>query len=230
MHQNLLWNNVCLLGRIEEQFINTLEFEHTQTEYYGLGRKMDLQTYFKSSEDNWGCTISTDTELYQDKQFFPGKEKHLRKIAWTDIPKLPSSTLYDNPHYQPFIVIPLVMVVNQNYTDLRPSSLKDLCSPKYKGLVTFGGLHNSAGKSLLKAVWSLYGKEAAIQLLENSFPASMPAAAFKCVASGQYPIAIVPTIFAAREGLSGLKAYVPKEGAVAIPSMLLFIKSVPKKP
>lgn len=213
----LLWNNVCLLTRLEESYIDNKGLD-IQVDYFGLGRKNDLQAFFQTSNPDWSVLVSTDTEIFQSPKLLPAHCDTLKDFTLNY--HLDGPNVYDDPQIKPFIVIPLVMVINTKMTDLRPTSIHELCHSAYKGMVTYGGPKNSAGKSLIKAVWSLYGRGALDQFIENSFPASMPAAAFKLAVDGTYPIAIVPTLFAARQGLHHIVAQMPTEGAIAIPSFI----------
>lgn len=220
--EKLFWNNICLLSRFEEQFIENKNLE-IETNYFGLGRETDLQSIIKVSEKNWSVIVSTDTELFHDPMLLKKMESTL---------KVPNINLdYDNEninqhyYFKPFIIIPLVIVINTSITNLRPTSLKELCTKEYKGMVTYGGPHNSAGKSIIKAIWSLYGKDELLNFLDNSTSASMPAAAFKSVADGKIPIGIVPTIFAKRQGLFSIESVIPTEGAIGIPSFIAVNKN-----
>lgn len=210
--QDLLWNNICLLSLMEEQYI-TQKLPDAKAMYFGMGRENDLQEYFKEEQSGWKAVVSTDTEIFCDPKLIRNQSLKVPKLD----NKLDDEIL-QNPLYKPFIVIPLVIAVNTNITHLRPQSIKDLLKPEYEGQVVYGGPHNSAGKSLVKAVHALYGKNGTTKLFNNSFAASMPAAAYKLAMSGEFPIAVVPTIFAMRQGLHGMTTVVPTEGAIAIPS------------
>lgn len=213
----LLWNNVCLLSRLEESFIETKTLNAT-VEYFGLGRKKDLQTFFQTKTPDWSVVVSTDTEIFQNPHLLPTYSKDLREFALDY--HFDGQGINDDTKVKPFILIPLVIVINTTMTALRPTSIHELCDDEYEGLVTYGGPQNSAGKSLIKAIWSLYGHDALTRFIKNSHAASMPAAAFKLAMDGTHPIAIVPTIFAARQGLHNLISQIPSEGAIAIPSFI----------
>ncbi|MGV8146542.1 MAG: ABC transporter substrate-binding protein [Alkaliphilus sp.] len=229
MKRKLLWNNICLLSRFEEEYIETLNLTIFDVNYYGMGRETDLFDYFKADNKEWDIVVSTNTDVFQNKTLLYSQRDTLVSFYEKDFyPRLNAPNLYSEPQFLPFIVIPLVIVINTGKTHLRPTSLKDLCSEEYRGQVTFGGIQNSAGRSLIKAVWSLYGKSLAKELLINSIIGSMPAASFKKVMDGDVPIAVVPTIFAARSGLNNVITVIPSEGAVAIPSFIAVKKECPK--
>lgn len=211
--QDLLWNNICLLSRMEEKYIQE-KLPNVRTMYFGMGRENDLQDFFKKEHTHWKVVVSTDTEIFCDPDLI---QKQSLKTSRLDH-KL--NGMHENPMFKPFIVIPLVIAVNTDKTHLRPQSIEDLLKPEYKGEVVYGGPHNSAGKSLVKAIHALYGKDGTSKFFNNSFAASMPAAAYKLALSGHMPIAVVPTIFAMRQGLHGMTTVIPSEGAIAIPSYI----------
>ncbi|MCD5410932.1 MAG: ABC transporter substrate-binding protein [Clostridiales bacterium] len=230
MNRKLLWNNICLLSRFEEEYINTLGIQELDVDYFGMGRETGLVDYFKNEANPWDIVVSTNTDVFQDKSLLHIRKETLLSLVDEDfLPKLNHPNLYSEPKFLPFIVIPLVIVINTGKTHLRPKSLEELCSKEYCGQVTFGGIHNSAGRSLIKIIWSLYGKSSAKALLDNSVVGSMPAASFKKVMDGEVPIAVVPTIFAARSGLNDVITVNPIEGAVAIPSFIAINKECPKE-
>ncbi len=222
------WNNICLLSRLEESITTSQNNPNFSYEYFGMGREKDLLDCVKNSGYEWSILLSSDTDIFQDQRVLLKRKKELYSWEQESIEsKINNNALYDHPNYWPFIVIPLVMIVNTQIISQIPKSLEELTTNAYKREFTFGGMHNSAGRSLLKAVWTLYGKEAVVKFLNNASIQSMPAAAFKNVIDKKVPIGIVPTIFAAREGLDGLKMVIPKEGAVAIPSYIAAKKNVP---
>lgn len=210
--QDLLWNNICLLSRMEEKYIQR-KLQNVQATYFGMGRENDLQDFFRKGHTNWKAVISTDTEIFCDPELIQKQSLKAPKLDH----KL-NDDIHQNPMFKPFIVVPLVIAVNTSKTHLRPQTIKDLLKPEYKDKVVYGGPHNSAGKSLVKAIHALYGKDGVLKFFNNSFAASMPAAAYKLALSGHMPIAVVPTIFAMRQGLHGMTTVIPAEGAIAIPS------------
>ncbi|SHK02107.1 ABC transporter substrate-binding protein [Paramaledivibacter caminithermalis] len=232
MSFKVYWNNVCLLSTREEKFINNSLKESKKEnsiifEYYGLGRKMGLKE--KIIEDLSDGTIeadlviSTDLDIFQSKNLIPSKSNELSNIK--DL--LPLRTAITNSNivepsgiFAPFIIIPLIFVVNKNLIpeEKIPYSFEQLLDPYYKNKIAFGGIHNSAGRSLIKSIWYLYGRQKAEEFVTNSIITSMPAAAFKKTMTGEAAISIVPTIFAMRSGINNIVAIWPKEGAVAIPS------------
>ncbi|TYQ12665.1 UNVERIFIED_CONTAM: extracellular solute-binding protein [Acetivibrio alkalicellulosi] len=242
MSYTVYWNNICLLSNMEENFIKSNISKQNDYEYkfkyYGLGRNQSMKDKIiddlRKGDIKGDIIVSTDLDIFQDTSIC----KNFYELFRNDISLLPSreellnSTIHHpTGYFYPFIVIPLVIVVNTralNDTKM-PLSLKDLLDPAFSKKYAFGGMHNSAGKSLFRGIWYLYGQQAAEEFLSNAIVTSMPAQAFQKVRSGEVMAAVVPTIFAKRAGIDNLVSIWPKEGAIAIPSYVAVKKTVPLK-
>lgn len=206
MSIKLFWNNICLVTKLEEEFINAHINESPQfldVTYFGLGRPQSMLQYFKENNQLLcDYIVSTDTDIFHDKNY-----NHM----FNDFTPLDK-----------FITIPLVIIYNENNLgSLKPpKSFSDLFQEDYKGKFAFGGPHNSAGKSLIKSIWYTYGIEKAKDFIKSSIITSMPAAAFNKVMTGAVPIAIVPTIFSLRAGISSIQMVWPEDGAIPIHSYI----------
>lgn len=237
MISKVYWNNVCLLSNFEEEYINNILIENklqkkVDFSYYGLGREYSLKEFFDKHPYktlNFHSLISTDVDIFQHKDYLKDKVSSFKNLSNNSLNKIVlNSNIFSIKEFLPFIIIPLVMVVNKDlipHHDI-PNSLEDLLKEKYKGKVCFGGIHTSAGGSLFKALIYLFGWDKALEFTKNSIITSMPAGAFFNVMQGNYPIAIVPTIFARRCGLNNLEFICPKEGAIAIPSYIAINKNI----
>lgn len=237
----LYWNNVCLFNRMEETFIKE-EIEKAGMEdvlevaYFGLGRERKLADQIKEDLKNGiipDVIITTDLDVFHDKHMmfpFIKEFKSLKgRLELSD--QIKESTIrISEDKLLPFIVIPQVIVINRhNLKGLPvPKSLKDLAKDMYKDRFTFGGIHNSAGRSIIKSIWAAYGQAVAKKIVANAQLANMPAMAFNSVIRGQVPIAIVPSIFAERAGANNIELICPSEGLVAIPSYIGMKSDVPE--
>lgn len=206
MSIKLYWNNICLVTKLEEEYINSHISESPEildVTYFGLGRPQSMLQHFKeNSQLLCDYIVSTDTDIFHDQKY---------KNMFNDFDSL-----------NKFITIPLVIIYNKKCLgSLKPpKSFNDLFHADYQGNYAFGGPHNSAGKSLIKSLWYAYGIEKAIDFIKNSVITSMPAAAFQKVITGTLPIAIVPTIFSLRAGIGSLKMVWPEDGAIPIHSYI----------
>ena len=234
------WNNVCLLSKMEEEFISKAinnwqitKQDKFNFEYFGLGKQMKLNEKIAMDLNSQGVNahalISTDLDVFQDQALLLNKLSEYKNLADQFLINkglISPSIFYPSGEIQPSIVIPLVMVANTALLKEEeiPQSLEELTHPKWEGKITFGGMDTSAGKSVLMALWYLYGEEAVYKFIKNSTVQNVPAAAFNGVMRGKFPLALVPTIFAARGGQGNLRGIWPKEGAVAIPSYVAIKK------
>lgn len=240
---NVYWNNVCLLSRMEEALIDkkigdwekfnggSFEFQ-----YFGLGKKKKLfkQVYedLDKGDVEADAIISTDLDIFHRKNMLPSRLDDYREtkdffpirneILKTPIPH-PSKKIH------PFLVIPLVIVVNKNVIDEEyiPKSFEALCNPYYEDKVLFGGIDTSAGKSVLMTLWYIYGEGMVHRFIKNSRVTNLPALAFSRVMRGDFPIAIVPSIFALRRGIGNIIGIWPEEGAISVPSYVVIKNSFP---
>ena len=230
MAYTVYWNNICLLSKLEKQFIGQQNLEHEgfDFEFYGLGQNMSLSEKIK--EENHACTtnakiiVSTDLEIFQK----PALSKYFEDTFKSVPMEIPKSTWLESirhpeGHFAPFIVIPLVFAMKKTCT---VQSLKALIDARGTISYAFGGIHNSAGQSLLKAIWWLYGQEAVETFLKHAKIGSMPAQAYQMFASGQVEVSIVPTIFALRSTAHDAVFFSPQEGTIVIPSYIAVHKDV----
>lgn len=95
--------------------------------------------------------------------------------------------------------------------------------------LAFGGINNSAGKTVTKALWNRYGKEAAEHVLRNSIVEDMPIGAFRQVKTGKVQTALVPSIYALRADNAETFMQIPQEGPLLIPSYLCVRNSIEKE-
>ena len=74
-----------------------------------------------------------------------------------------------------------------------PEACAKTSLPDWRGLA-FGGINNSAAKTVVKSVWERWGQVAAAKLLGESLVADMPIGAFQAVRQGQTSTALVPSL------------------------------------
>lgn len=223
----IYWNNICLISRFEKQYIEQQLEKHQLTEYefeyFGLGKETEMfeRIIHDLKHDQLpDILISTDYTTFRHQAGLLGKEALFesydvieREEGFVNIVK--STYLF------PILYIPLVFVVNESGVSKIPQSFKELITDEtLKGQISFGGLANGAGKTLIDSVESLYGEAAADDLIANSIMTNMPIGAFQNVMNGQAKVAIVPTIFAMRQGQNNLIYVWPQEGAPVIPSFV----------
>jgi ABC-type Fe3+ transport system substrate-binding protein len=236
----IYWNNVCLLSRAEEDLINKtcqkLQGQRFEFEYFGLGKPLKMhqkiQQDLQAGNVKADALVCTDLDVFYNKKYLHDRLDEYQDLA-NSFPisnkNLNANTFHPTDRIQPALVIPLVIVVNTALLgkETPPESLYDLTADVWQGKVVFGGMDTSAGRSLLLSLWYLYGEEAMHRFIRNASVTSVPAAAYSAVARGQFPVGIVPSIFAARHGAGTIERIWPTDGAVAIPSYVAIKNNTP---
>ena len=253
----LYWNNICILHRQELQFLNEIREELTRKGIdlditcFGLGYGRHMSDYLREKDSLLpDLVVSTDLEVFEDeriwnrfkeqgllplKEFFPVK----------DLPEL--GGFKKAPALLPYLAIPLVFysdteLLRQNSAETGNNNTifftgtgeENRHNISFNRLVetsfplSYGGIHNSAVKTVAKLIWESFDMTTAERFLSASNVFDMPIQAFHQVSLGAAPLALVPSVYALRADGKKNKAYWPFEGALAIPSYICAGTSVPK--
>ena len=167
--------------------------------------------------------VSADLEVFEDLRIFSKFKSNLYPAAdWVPLRQSPMlNAVQRGPCLLPFVSIPLV------YYTREPEACAKTSLPDWRGLA-FGGINNSAAKTVVKSVWERWGQVAAAKLLGESLVADMPIRAFQAVRQGQTSTALVPSLYALRADGRETFLRVPQEGPVLIPSYLCARASAPE--
>lgn len=230
------WNNITLLRRAEEIYINEyLKYNDcVKMEYFGLGtpRKIraqvaeDLAEY---GEPNADVIVSSDFDIFQDKRLLLDKFNLFCDLASEfDIRQEIKDTgaLYPRGEVTVAHALPMVICVNEEISGgmRHPESLKDLCNEEYQGMIVLGSNDIAAGRTIVMSIWYLYGEEYAQRFLKNAMFVPIPSMAYNCCAiKRERPICILPMVLAARE----LKTIFPSDGCPIVPSFVCVKKNAP---
>lgn len=221
----LYWSNICVLNRSELAFLSEVKSElasegiDLEVRFFGLGYPCHMSEFlFNKSSELPDMILSTDLEVFEDRRIYSRFEDSLYDISsWCPLkPSEAIQSLVRDPRLMPYLAIPLLFSAREK----QASSLKDVIGTD----VSFGGIDNSAAKSVVKTVWYLYGRDAASALLRKASVMPMPIAAFQRVRTGQSSLAIVPSLFALSD--EAFKPYMPEEGAIAIPSYIAVRRTI----
>ena len=226
----LYWNHICVLHRQEKAFLEGLAQRlrkddiQLEVRYFGLGYPEHMSEYLARPDAILpDLIVSADLEVFEDLRIFSKFKSNLYPAAdW--VPLRQSPMLYAvqrGPNLLPFVSIPLV------YYTREPEACAKTSLPDWRGLA-FGGINNSAVKTVVKTVWEQWGQTAAAQLLETSLVTDMPIGAFQAVRQGQANTALVPSLYALRADGRETFLRVPQEGPVLIPSYLCARASAPE--
>ncbi len=223
-HISLYWNNICVLHRQELAYLGTCvqALRHQdidlRVESFGLGYPMHMSDYLRKDAARLpDIIVSADLEVFEDHRVFSKLAHELQPVhRWYGTKSTEGVPVVERSDFLlPFLIIPLVFFSSDPNRDI-DLRLEEVAR---KGLpVAFGGIDNSAAKSVVKTVWSRYGLDAARSLFRQATVTGMPVQAFQLAKTGVKPLALVPSLFAAttNEG----KAFAPSDGAVAVPSYI----------
>ena len=226
----LYWNHICVLHRQEKAFLEGLAQRlrgdgiRLEVRYFGLGYPEHMSEYLARPDAILpDLIVSADLEVFEDPRIFSKFKSNLYPAAdWVPLRQSPMlNAVQRGPCLLPFVSIPLV------YYTREPEACAKTSLPDWRGLA-FGGINNSAAKTVVKSVWERWGQVAAAKLLGESLVADMPIRAFQAVRQGQTSTALVPSLYALR--VDGRETFlrVPQEGPVLIPSYLCARASAPE--
>ncbi|MGL5434862.1 MAG: ABC transporter substrate-binding protein [Lachnospiraceae bacterium] len=224
----LYWNHICVLHKQELIYLNQIR-EHLlkedidlQITCFGLGYGSHMSDYLRREDSQLpDIIVSADLEVFEDRRIFERFRSSLHPITkWfpvkdtEDVPKL----LRDQ-HLLPYVAIPLVFYGDKNRcASAQPLALLEAVQ---KDLTfAFGGIKNSAAKTVVKTIMERYGEDAAASLLTSSQITDMPIQAFHQVRMNKADLALVPSIYALRADEQTTSVFCPSDGAVAIPSYI----------
>ena len=226
----LYWNHICVLHRQEKAFLEGLAQRlrgdgiRLEVRYFGLGYPEHMSEYLARPDAILpDLIVSADLEVFEDPRIFSKFKSNLYPAAdWVPLRQSPMlNAVQRGPCLLPFVSIPLV------YYTREPEACAKTSLPDWRGLA-FGGINNSAAKTVVKSVWERWGQVAAAKLLGESLVADMPIGAFQAVRQGQASTALVPSLYALRADGRETFLRVPQEGPVLIPSYLCARASAPE--
>lgn len=226
----LYWNHICVLHRQEKAFLEGLAQRlrgdgiRLEVRYFGLGYPERMSEYLARPDAILpDLIVSADLEVFEDLRIFSKFKSNLYPAAdWVPLRQSPMlNAVQRGPCLLPFVSIPLV------YYTREPEACAKTSLPDWRGLA-FGGINNSAAKTVVKSVWERWGQVAAAKLLGESLVADMPIGAFQAVRQWQTSTALVPSLYALRADGRETFLRVPQEGPVLIPSYLCARASAPE--
>lgn len=228
---SLYWNHICILHNYEKSFLQEVKQTLLQHDieldvtYFGMGYPEHMSDYlYKQDAVLPDIIVSADLEVFEDSRIFSKLEANLYPCHdWVSFKESAALELVErSPYLLPFISIPLVYFTT-NPVDCKNKKIYEI------NQLAFGGINNSAGKTVTKAVWNRYGKETAAHILQNSVVEDMPIGAFRQVKIGKAQTALVPSIYALRADDAETFMQIPQEGPLLVPSYLCVRNSIEKE-
>ncbi len=209
----LYWSNICILNRIELEYLERIKAGLAEEDidlritHFGLGYPYHMSDYLRTEGSSLpDIFLSADLEVFEDERLFSRFEGDLMNISGMMDVKVEA---IKRGKLLPYLAIPLVLYSKKEES----ASLLSLSSDRG---FTFGGIENSAAKTVVKTIWNLYGKEKAAEALKSASVTAMPINAFQRVKTGVSRCALVPAVFALSD--SSARTFLPAEGSVLIPS------------
>lgn len=231
----LYWNNICILHRQELIFLEQIKEDLKKQDielsvtFFGLGYGTHLSDFLREPGSRLpDMVVSADLEVFEDSRIFDRFAGDLHPLARLLSTKQEEGVplLNRGDFLLPYLAIPLVFFARRDFMQGHDSlSLDTVVSERLP--MAFGGIRNSAAKSVVKTVWETGGEDAAKRLLSGSTLTSMPIEAYHRVRKGDSPLAMVPSVYALRADGEETEAIWPSDGAIAIPSYICAAKTIP---
>ncbi|WP_320990521.1 hypothetical protein [Hungatella sp.] len=233
----LYWNNICILHRQELAFLEQMKADLKKKDIdlsvtcFGLGYGRHLSDYLREPDSTLpDMVVSADLEVFEDSRIFGRFRESLHPLARRLPVKQEEGVplLLRGDFLLPYLAIPLVFYgTGESIPENGSLSLDELVSERFP--LTFGGIHNSAAKTVVKTVWETGGADAAKRLLSASSLTGMPIEAYQRVRNGMNSLALVPSVYALRADGNQSKAAWPADGAVVVPSYLCAADTIPEE-
>ena len=227
-HVLLYWSHICVLHRQEKLFLEQLTQKlraqdiELEVHYFGLGYPQHMSKYLAQPNAVLpDLIVSADLEVFEDARIYQKLQPDLYAVEnWVPLREIPSlEQVRRSRELLPVAAIPLV------YYTRTPETCCGRALPAQTSLA-FGGINNSAVKTVAKYVWETYGRQAAADLLTNSLVTDMPIGSFQAVRQGQADTALCPSLYALRADGKSTFLRTPQEGALLIPSYFCARKSL----
>lgn len=226
----LYWNHICVLHNQEKKQLELVKKNLEkkgillEVKFFGLGYESHMCEYLLRED----CVlpdiiVSADLEVFELNSIYNSLGKLHDCESWLPLKENDMvQSLRRKSTLLPFLAIPLVCYTRdlshcENKTILEVTSEKGFC---------FGGINNSAAKTISKLTWEKYGKTACEDLLDKSEIYDMPIAAFQSVRMEQNKTALVPSLYALRQDGKSTFMTTLNEGAFFLPSYFAACESI----
>ncbi len=218
----MYWNHICILHNEEKKFLASAKENllkqgiDLQIQFFGLGYASHMSEYLAKKDSVIpDIIISADLEVFEHKSLYNKLGKLYTAENWLTLKN--NNIVKDLRRKEtllPFLAIPLVCYTN-DLEHCKDKSLPEII--KTEGF-TFGGINNSAGKTITKIAMERYDAPIAQELLEKASISDMPIGAFQSVRTKQNKTAVVPSLYALRADDVNTHMTTLKEGVFLLPS------------
>ncbi|MFI3250289.1 MAG: hypothetical protein R3Y07_04940 [Eubacteriales bacterium] len=226
----LYWNHICVLHNEEKKQLAKAQEAllkqdiELEIKFFGMGYESHMCEYLAKEDAILpDVMVSADLEVVEHHRIFKKLGDLHPCEGW--LPLKNSSKIQAIRRKEtllPFIAIPLVCYTR----DLEHCRGKTLVEMSKSSGFAFGGINNSAGKTITKLCLQEYGEEITRELLQNSSIFDMPIASFQSVRTGENTTALVPTLYAQRQDGETTHMTTLAEGTFLLPSFFACRQSV----
>ncbi len=218
----MYWSHICVLHNEEKRVISEVQKAlikqniNLRVEYFGLGYANRMSEYVAQENSVLpDIVVSADLEMFEHKALYNKLGELHKSESWHPLKKI--KIVEDTRRKDtllPLLAIPMVCYTN----DLSHCENKALSEIVEHGGFAFGGINNSAGKTITKLALEKYSDFVAEKLLDQSAIEDMPIGAFQSVRTNKSTTAVVPLLYAMRA--DGVNTFVTtlKDGVILIPS------------
>lgn len=224
----LYWNNICVLNKGEKLYLDLIREDlikkgiDLEITYFGLGYPYHLSTYLKRDDAVLpDIMVSTDLEVFEDPVLKRKLSSCYLKIK--DVFSIKDDVCFKaidkGSFLLPYLVIPIILYSEE---EIKRVSLEEIvrdCHP-----ITFGGINNSAAKTVIKLVMKLFGKDGVSSFLKNADVTNMPIEAFNKVRKGKGKMALIPSLFSLTSERGDINNL--EDGIIALPSYISVLNTL----
>ncbi|MDR0500596.1 MAG: hypothetical protein LBG97_05050 [Coriobacteriales bacterium] len=231
---SIYWNNICILNKKEKTLLAELACELASDNIFltdsqfGLGYPEHLSEHLRNKNNALpDIIVSADLEVYEDSRVFNRFAHELYPVAnWVlrDNDKR-LNVLYRDERLLPYVAIPLALYT-QSPEIYSGVSIKDIVEKNLP--LHFGGINNSAGKSVTKLIWDCFGRDVTLDFLKRSTVGEIPVVAFNAAKRDAKSAALVPTAFALTADNKKSFAFCPTDGTPVVPSYIAVRQTIPE--
>ncbi|MDC7127408.1 MAG: ABC transporter substrate-binding protein [Spirochaetales bacterium] len=232
---NIYWANLCILNRMEGEKMTAYaqKWAKPKEEFFSpiihlLGETAEVDIYQKLENDiksgalGFDAIVSTRLDLFYSSNYLQSFKNDFLplKNRFKLRPEIEALGVMDPAGlFLPVVVLPHFIIVNTKILNTdAPRSLEDLLKPEWAGRVLVGPPELPSAKSILLAVWYLFGDRGLETAVQNWRKKSAPSAARHSVVKDEAPIAILPGIFGGAGPDDRIKKIIPLEGSPVLPS------------
>lgn len=217
---NLYWNHICIMHNFEKQHIArvcerlALRGIDLRVTFFGMGYDSHMSSYLrKDGVVLPDIVVSADLEVFECAPIAEKLGSCHKAASWIECKDTPAvRAAVRGESLLPFVIIPLTA-----YGSVSCEGTPFLEAVRGRR-VAFGGIDNSAAKTVVKAVWQRYGERAASEVLERCRVTNMPIEAFQAARMGSADVSVAPSLYGLRaDGVQRVQS-VFEEGPFLLPT------------